>query len=206
MQHRSRIFISAVSKELHSSRQLVANTLQFMGYEPDWQDTFETQEGDLRWMLRRRIDECQGVMQLVGQCYGAESKTIEDEEFGRVSYTQYEALYAKKQGKQLWIFVLDEDYPVDEHEAESEELAQLQQAYRKQVSSTGDLYYRMTNPDAIEAGTLKLRNELAALRRGFRRWAIGVSAVLALVFAITVWVFLRQGETNKAIGETAEAS
>ncbi len=32
------IFISAVSKELRSARQLVANTLQLLGYEPDRQD------------------------------------------------------------------------------------------------------------------------------------------------------------------------
>ena len=32
------IFISAVSKELRSARQFVANTLQLLGYEPDRQD------------------------------------------------------------------------------------------------------------------------------------------------------------------------
>lgn len=31
------IFVSAVSKELKTARQLVANTLQFLGYEPIWQ-------------------------------------------------------------------------------------------------------------------------------------------------------------------------
>jgi Domain of unknown function (DUF4062) len=67
MSPRPTIFISAVSKELRSARQLVANTLTFLGYEPVWQDIFGTETGDLREMLRQQIDQCQGVVQLVGQ-------------------------------------------------------------------------------------------------------------------------------------------
>jgi hypothetical protein len=33
---RPAIFISAVSRELRSARQLVANTLTFLGYDPEW--------------------------------------------------------------------------------------------------------------------------------------------------------------------------
>src|SRR3954470_2997172 len=91
------IFISAVSRELRSGRQLVANTLTFLGYQPIWQDIFGTESGDLREMLRKQIDQCKGVVQLVGKCYGAEPPTL-DETFGRVSYTQYEALYARSRG------------------------------------------------------------------------------------------------------------
>jgi hypothetical protein len=64
-----RIFISAVSKELRSARQLVANTLFSLGYEPIWQDIFGADQGDLRAVLRKKIDGCKGVVQLVGQCY-----------------------------------------------------------------------------------------------------------------------------------------
>ena len=45
MSPRPAIFISAVSRELKSARQLVANTLTFLGYEPDWQDIFGIEEG-----------------------------------------------------------------------------------------------------------------------------------------------------------------
>src|SRR5439155_22676859 len=106
------IFISAVSRELHSARQLVANTLTFLGYQPVWQDIFGTETGDLRSVLREKIDQCKGVVQLVGQCYGAEPSTP-DEEFGRVSYTQYEALYARKRGKKVWYLFIDENFPAD---------------------------------------------------------------------------------------------
>jgi hypothetical protein len=103
MSRRPTIFISAVSKELKTARQLVANTLQFLGYESVWQDIFGTEQGDLRAVLRQKIDGCKGVVQLVGKCYGAEPPAP-DEQFGRVSYTQYEALYARQQGKKHGIY------------------------------------------------------------------------------------------------------
>ena len=94
---RPTIFISAVSQELRSARRLVANTLTFLGYEPVWQDIFGTEGGDLREILRRQIDQCKGVVQLVGRCYGAQAP-VADKEFGRVSYRQYEGLYARQRG------------------------------------------------------------------------------------------------------------
>jgi hypothetical protein len=111
MTPRPTIFISAVSKELRSARQLVADTLTFLGYEPVWQDIFGTETGDLRQMLRTQIDQCKGVVQLVGQCYGAEPPTA-DPEYGRVSYTQYEALYGRKKGKKVWYLFMDESFPI----------------------------------------------------------------------------------------------
>src|SRR6202043_3407635 len=75
MSPRPVIFISAVSSELRSARQLVANPLTFLGYEPEWQEIFGTEQGDLRGMLRRRVEASEGVVQLVGDCYGAEPPT-----------------------------------------------------------------------------------------------------------------------------------
>ena len=121
MTPRPLIFISAVSRELRSARQLVANTLTFLGYQPIWQDIFGTEGGDLRALLRQQIDQCKGVVQLVGQCYGAEPPTP-DEQLGRVSYTQYEALYARKRGKKVWYLFIDESFPIDAHEPEPAEL------------------------------------------------------------------------------------
>ena len=111
MSPRPAIFISAVSSELKSARQLVADTLTFLGYDPKWQDIFGTEEGDLRAILRHRIDSCQGLVQLVGTCYGAESPVV-DEQFGRVSYTQYEAFYAKSKGKKVWYLFWTRVFPL----------------------------------------------------------------------------------------------
>src|SRR4029077_162615 len=109
------VFVSAVSRELKSARQLVANTLTFLGHQPVWQEIFGTESGDLRAILRQQIDHCKGVVQLVGQCYGAEPPGA-DEQFGRVSYTQYEALYARERGKKVWYLFIDESFPIDRHE------------------------------------------------------------------------------------------
>src|ERR1700730_9431985 len=177
MSPRPAIFISAVSGELRSARQLVANTLAFLGYDPEWQDIFGTEEGDLRAVLRRRIDSCKGVVQLVGKCYGAEPPSI-DEQFGRVSYTQYEVLYAKSKGKKVWYLFLDESFPSDPHEEEGEEKEKLQSAYRTRLQAGVHLYHPLGTREGLEASVLKLRDDLTRLRRGVRRWAALVVVLL----------------------------
>jgi tetratricopeptide (TPR) repeat protein len=185
------IFISSVSKELRSARQLVANTLQFLGYEPVWQDISGSEQGDLREVLRRQIEPCKGVVQLVGQFYGFEPPTP-DAEFGRVSYTQYEALYARKRGKKVWYLILDENFKTDSTDMETAELRALQAAYRERVKASANLYHLLTSPDALEANVLKLRDELTRLRRGVRQWAFAVVAMLALLVGAAVWLLSGQ--------------
>jgi Flp pilus assembly protein TadD len=189
MTPRPTIFISAVSKELRSARQLVANTLQFLGYEPVWQDIFGTEQGDLRAMLRKQIDECRGVVQLVGHCYGAEPPEP-DEQFGRVSYSQYEALYARQRGKKVWYLVLDTGFPSDPHETESEELLNLQADYRQRIQKDAHLFHPVTTLEGLKAKVHELRDELAKLRRRFMIWAVGVIALLVLIAALVVWVLI----------------
>jgi hypothetical protein len=195
---RPTIFISAVSAELRSARQLVANTLTFLGYEPIWQDVFGTEAGDLTEVLRQKIDQSKGVVQLVGQCYGAEPP-VPNKEFGRVSYTQFEALYARKQGKKVWYLFIDETFPIDPHDPEPEELKQLQSSYRHVLKADAHLFHPLRNPEALEAGVLKLRDDLTRLRRGARRWAIGVAALLILIAVMVIWLLRGQGETSKAV-------
>jgi len=76
------IFVSAVSRELKTARQLVANTLTALDDEPVWQDIFETRCDDIRPMLRQKIDSCSAVLQIVGDAFGAEPP-VPDESFGR---------------------------------------------------------------------------------------------------------------------------
>jgi hypothetical protein len=193
MSPRPTIFISSVSKELRSARQLVANTLTFLGYEPVWQDIFGTEGGDLRLMLRQQIDQCKGVVQLIGQCYGAEPP-VPDEEFGRVSYTQYEALYARKRGKKVWYLFMDKSFPIDAHEPEPEEQRHLQAAYRNILKVDTHLFHPLATREALEAGVLKLRDDLTQLRRGAKRWAWGVAALLCVIAALVLWLVLGQGK------------
>jgi cell division protein FtsB len=193
---RPAIFISAVSRELKSARQLVANTLTFLGYDPECQDIFGTEEGDLRAVLRRRIDSCKGVVQLVGKCYGAEPPGI-DQQFGRVSYTQYEALYASSKRKKVWYLFLDESFPSDPHEEEAEEKEKLQSAYRARLKADIHLYHPLGSREGLEASVLKLRDDLIRLRRGVRRWAAFVAVLLILSVALSLWLLRGQYNANE---------
>jgi tetratricopeptide (TPR) repeat protein len=194
------IFISAVSRELRSARQLVANTLSFLGYEPVWQEIFGTEGGDLREMLRQQIDSCKGVVQLVGQAYGAEPP-VADEEFSRVSYTQYEALYARKRGKKVWYLFIDESFPIDAHQAEPEELRQLQLSYRRRVQSDTHVFHSLTTIEGLEASVLKLRDDLTRLRRSARQWALGVTALLFVIVGLVIWQLRGQAEMKAEIAK-----
>jgi tetratricopeptide (TPR) repeat protein len=198
MSPRPAIFISAASSELRSARQLVANTLIFLGYDPEWQDVFGTEEGDLRAMLRRRIDSCKAVVQLVGQCYGTEPPSV-DEEFGRVSYTQYEALYAGSTKKKVWYLFLDECFPTDPHDQEAEERRKLQDDYRARLKADSHLYHPLGSREGLEASVLKLRDDLTRLRRGVKRWAACVTAFLVLSVALSIWVLQSQQHSNEQL-------
>jgi tetratricopeptide (TPR) repeat protein len=204
MSPRPPIFVSAVSKELRSARQLVANTLTFLGYEPVWQDIFGTEGGDLRAMLRQQIDQCKGVVQLVGQCYGAEPPTVEAK-YGRLSYTQYEALYARERGKKVWYLFIDETFPIDPHDPEPEELRELQATYRRRIRADAHLFHSLTSREALEAGVLKLRDDLTKLRRGVKQWAAGVALLLLVSVGLGFWLLRGQRETTHELQETKQA-
>src|SRR5665213_2324468 len=158
MTPRPTIFISAVSKELKSARQLVANALS-PRYDALHQDILPTEQGDLREMLRRHIDKCEAVVQLVGHCFGTEAPQL-DEYLGRISYTQYEAIYARQQHKKVWYFVIDKNFQVDSHDPESIQLQKLQSTYRRRLVGSVSLYHPVTSADALEASVLKIRDDL----------------------------------------------
>src|SRR6476620_2287402 len=192
------IFISAVSRELRSGRQLAANTLTFLGYQPIWQDIFGTETGDLRGMLRQQIDQCKGVLQIVGNSYGAEPPEP-DPQFGRVSYTQYEAMYARQRGKKVWYLFIDETFPIDTFEPEPPELRELQAAYRGRVKVDAHLFHPLATREALEAGVLKLRDDLTRLRRGVKAWAILVAILLLISVGIGLWLLRGQRQATGQI-------
>jgi hypothetical protein len=146
------IFISAVSKELRSARDLVAKTLLSLGYEPKWQDIAPTETGDLCSVLREWVDGSAGVIQLVGHCYGAEPREP-DVEFGRVSYTQFEALHARRRGKKVWYLFIDEGFTPEPHEPE--ELRELQRCSICTFPCAAPGASIMTTPSTSTATTTK---------------------------------------------------
>ena len=45
------------------------------------------------------------------------------------------------------------------------------------------LFHALKSREALEAGVLKLRDDLTKFRRGAKQWAIGVAALLILIAA-----------------------
>jgi Domain of unknown function (DUF4062) len=92
------VFVSCVPPEFRQTRSRIAAILIRLGYTPVIQEIFGTEPGDLLQVLRDKIEPCEGLIQIVGYGYGAEPPTI-DVGYGRVSYTQFEFLYARSQKK-----------------------------------------------------------------------------------------------------------
>ena len=213
-----RIFISAVSREMKSARQLVANTLTALGYEPVWQDIFSTSGEDIRPMLRKQVDSCGAVLQIVGDAYGFEPPQP-DESFGRVSYTQYEALYAKSQGKKVYYLVAMPDMPRDSepdmldaddgHSERSEQTdtdtwqrRSLQANYRNKIQSAEHVFYPIQTQHEAELTVRRLKQDLDGLRTRFRVWMAGISAALVFIaLGVVSSIFLLNKQSGK-IDET----
>src|SRR5574338_830312 len=179
--NRPRIFLSAVSAELRTARQAVARTVRTLGYDPV-QDDFPTGHGELRQWLREQIDGCEGLIQLVGDAYGAEPPEA-DPIFGRVSYTQFELLHAVRRGKKTWVILIGESFDRDRAreqldlpegadrgesaavQAYQAERRALQQAYIDRLRRENHLRHTANNATELENVVLRLRDELSVLRQ-----------------------------------------
>lgn len=228
-----RVFVSAVTSELQESRQLVARVLERLGYEPVRQEVFGTESGDLRQMLRESIDDCEGLIQLVGYAYGAEPPTIENEfegdGFTRVSYTQFEFLYARSRNKRTWLIYLDESYelaramseldlPRDVNQtaplAYQAERRALQQQYRDHWNSDGHIRHTANTVIELELKIERLKDEFAQLRKDFRRWQgsvnrnLAILALATLVVGLGIWrtVALQTREVRRLVDKSDESS
>ena len=203
------VFISCISSEFRQTRSRIAAVLTRLGYTPVFQDIFGTEPGDLRQVLRDKIDACEGLIQIVGQGYGAEPPTV-DAEYGRVSYTQFEFLYARSQKKKTWLLFAGEacarDTPLERLDLPSDpahpdpagyqaERHALQRAYYAQRQKDGHLYHVAASDTDLELKVERLRNELAELGRAFRRWqkkvlgAFAVGFVLLALIGGSIWWF-----------------
>src|SRR5215469_2494739 len=203
------VFISCVSPEFRQTRSRVAAILTRLGYTPVFQEIFGTEPGDLRQVLGDNIDACEGLIQIVGEGYGAEPPTV-DAEYGWVSYTQFEFLYARSQKKKTWLLFAGDacardipreglDLPSDPAHPDpagyQAERRSLQLAYRAQRQKDGHLYYEPTSDTDLELKVERLRNELAELGRAFKLWqkkvlsAFAVGFVLLALIGGSIWWF-----------------
>jgi tetratricopeptide (TPR) repeat protein len=212
MVSRPAIFISSTS-DLRSARQLVANVLLSMGYEPVWQDIEPTEGGELLEVLRERMAPCSMMIQLVGKRYGGEPpEALRPPEFGRVSFTQYEALYFERTlGRKVIYHFLDANFPADPTVSEGAELTALQDAYRARIESNNRLHQaHIDNLQSLELSIRRISDDLGRLRvqadarhRATSRklaWLLGgVAALIAVVLITSASLRNRQSEQARAI-------
>jgi len=192
----ARIFLSAVTSELGPAREIAARVLRTLGYEPVYQDEFPAGAGDLREFLQGLIDPCAAMIQLIGFRYGAEPPDV-DAAYGRRSYTQYEAEYARRAGKKVYYLLLDRECAVTCLAAEDPVLAGLQAAYRREVEDGSHLYHPASTLVELELKMHQLHNELRAFRERMERRQkrtfalVGIGVVLAALVAFWVWKIQR---------------
>jgi tetratricopeptide (TPR) repeat protein len=182
--NRPRLFLSTVSEELRTARQAVAATVRTLGFDPVSQDDFPTGYGELCQWLRMQLDSCEGLIQLIGNGYGAEPTEV-DPEYGRVSYTQLEFFYASHRNKKTWVIVIDKDFVRDKPPAQLDlprdaghpdstgyqaERRTLQKNYLARLTRENHLRHTANNREQLENIILKLRDELGELRRQWEEW------------------------------------
>src|SRR5437764_1406176 len=122
----TRVFLSAVTRELGTVRKLAKKALEDNDYHAVEQDNFPPDYRDLVDKLRARIESCDAVVHIAGHCYGAEPEH-RPADAPRRSYTQLEYDIAVELGKPVYVFLTGIGFPTDPHDPEPPELRKLQE-------------------------------------------------------------------------------
>ena len=177
------IYVSATD-ELESAEELILIELASLGFRT------MTRPGakggsDLRPAIRKQIDQCCAVIQLVGRSFGDEPPTI-DPVFGRVSYTQFESLYARQTRKRVHHVLLSGQFPADRITGETKEHTDLQEAYRRrlQIVDPG----RFPSVEASEDLRLNIRTFASdAGNPVSRNGVLWLTLAAAIIILIGIW-------------------
>jgi tetratricopeptide (TPR) repeat protein len=201
----TRVFISAVTRELGSVRKLVKKGLEDNDYHAVEQDNFPPDYRDLKAKLRERINSCDAVVHIAGLCYGAEPAKRPDDA-PRRSYTQLEYDIAAELGKPVYVFLTGADFPADPHEPEAPELQKFQAAHRERLMATGQDY----NPaSSIQELDQKIRSLQLKVQRltdeihqvdqkmdvhggRLRRWLAGVAVLVVAGLGVLAYLGWQQ--------------
>jgi tetratricopeptide (TPR) repeat protein len=219
---RPRLFLSAVSSELRSARQLVASTIRTLGFDAVSQEDFPTGHGELREWLREQIDSCEGLIQLVGHTYGAEPPLIAPGE-DRLSYTQFEFHHARRQKKKTWVVVIGDEYardhviqeldlPLDRAHPDpmgyQTERRTLQESYIASLTRDNHLRHTANNSTELENIVLRLKDELGELRRSSERQqrflTRGVAGIVIALVLLIAGSWLGYQRLQRAVAQTAQ--
>lgn len=163
-----KIFISTVTKELRSARELAARTLHFLGFDAVYQDEFGSPTGMVSSMLDTKLKECAAVIQIVGHRYGWDVQSAQNPSQA-MSYTHYEAHYAHSKDVPIWYLVISDDFRVDHENDEDIVKRTLQRAYRIKVQKTPFIYYLVNDSRDVELTVFRMLPYLDKLRDANQR-------------------------------------
>jgi tetratricopeptide (TPR) repeat protein len=198
-----KIFVSATTSDLRSFRNVVKGWLLDMGWLPVVQDNFPPDDKTVVAMLTKLISECDAVIHIVGRCYGAEpASPLKGQP--RKSYTQLEAVLAQRLKKRLFIVLLDEGFPYDDHAPEAQELSILQQAYRLQVATGQQIYIPCRAPDELEPAIRKLRVEIDKLNKSRRLIGLLAGLPVVILLPVVVALFYSQQASQSQLAKTMD--
>ena len=209
------VYISCVSAEFRTTRQRIVNDLTQHGFKVVCQEIRGNEGVDLRKVLRDKIDGCQALIQIVGHSYGAEPKNP-DTEFGRVSYTQFEQLYASEKGKKIWIIIAGDgcrkDMSIDRlnHPADvgQNQLDALQDQYRVSCQAKKQLCYLAKTDADIDAVVARMvqdrgiRKPRKAGRNRSMMIAVGIAASIATVSGAGYLIYRHRDVESALLTET----
>lgn len=144
MKSRPTIFLSGVSQEFGSFRDAVENEIEMKGCFAENQPGFAPDYRTVEEMLRRRLQDSDAVIHIVGFRFGAEPNQ-RPEDAPRRSYTQMEFDVGRELQKPVYVFLSTDtsvrDEPKPNEKAEDADATGLQITHREAVQKTNHLYY-----------------------------------------------------------------
>lgn len=207
-----RIYVSANHQEFATARSQVIQTMKLLGFDIAQTETTTVEADDLRTNIRHEIDASEGFIQLVGYSYGAAPPQA-DEDFGQVSYTQYEFLYAQKQGKKIWLLypsdncyrdnpVTDLDLPTEPNHPDPAGFQAKRSRWQQEHKLHLEPHLRRNylTDDRLKLTLHDMRHEFDALLQQFqqkqeekqrqlnrREWMLATAVTLIILLTVGLW-------------------
>jgi tetratricopeptide (TPR) repeat protein len=198
-----RVFVSAVTRELGTVREVVKNALLDMDHHAVEQRNFPPDYRDLIDKLRERIDSCEAVVHIAGRCYGSEPAQ-RPPDAPRRSYTQLEYDIAVERKKPIYVFLTGDGFPADPHDPETPELRELQQAHRDRLTSSGKDYNPTTSVQELDQKVRSLQIQVKRLTGELRRvdQKVVVAALLSTIVlgSLIAVAYLGLGRAARDVG------
>jgi len=211
-----KVFISATSGDLRSARQIVKDALLTINCHPVEQTNFEPDYRTIADMLRGKISDCQALIHIAGNRYGAEPDPATlPPGTDRHSYTQMEYHIARQLGLRVYTFVLPDTYPYDVPTdsdgqpvpPEAPEKTALQQQHRDFIRKDAHIRYTAANDLELRTHIIALQEKVIGLEqeqvkisaevKTTRHWGIwATAAILLLLACIGVWQMQAKKDTT----------